>query len=135
MRKFIRHSSGIPVDITIEKNQYKFVLLNVSMGGIACKGSREFAVSTEVQVHIPHLRPEYTASGRVVWCKKIQDPAEGELYEVGIENSGEKDKSRLRMVEQISHIEHYRNEVKISEERLLTGEEAAREWISKYAGD
>ena len=123
MRKYTRHNSGVPVDITHEKNRYKFVLLNVSMGGMACKGSREFALSTEVQVHIPLLRPEYTARGRVVWCKKIQDSTEGELYEVGIENCGEKDKARLRMVEQISHIEHYRSEVKISEERLLTGEE------------
>lgn len=135
MRKFIRHNSGIPVDITHEKNQYKFMLLNVSMGGMACKGSREFAVSTDVQVCIPLLRPEYTASGRVVWCKKIPDSTQGEMYEVGIENYGEKDKARLRMVEQVSHIEHYRNEVKISEERLLTGEEAAREWVSKYSGE
>jgi hypothetical protein len=34
-----------------------------------------------------------------------------------------------------SHIEHYRKEVERLEGRALTSQEAAGEWISKYAGD
>ena len=135
MRKYIRHNSGIPINIIHEDNQYKFVLLNVSLGGIACKGNRKLDVHTEVQVHIPPLRPEYTASGRVVWCNEIQDSSGYECYEIGIEHCGEKNMSQLRMVEQISNIEHYRSEVKNTEGRTLTGEEAAREWVSIYASD
>jgi hypothetical protein len=40
---------------------------------------------------------------------------------------------KVRMVEQICHIEHYRKEVLASEGRRLTTQEAATEWISKYS--
>ncbi|MEQ8937648.1 MAG: PilZ domain-containing protein, partial [Gammaproteobacteria bacterium] len=39
----------------------------------------------------------------------------------------------LRMVEQLCHIEHYRNEIARVEGRELSSEQAAQEWISKYA--
>ena len=39
------------------------------------------------------------------------------------------------MIEQVCHIEHYRKEVMLREGRELSAQEAAREWISKYAGD
>jgi hypothetical protein len=39
------------------------------------------------------------------------------------------------MIEQICHIEHYRKEVKLAEGRELSSEEAADEWIKRYAGD
>jgi len=135
MRKHIRHNTGIPLTVVHENNQYEFVLLNVSMGGIACKGGKQFAVHTEIQLHIPPLRPDYKAPGRIIWCKKVQDLSEHDCYELGIEHCGKKDKARLRMVEQISHIEHYRIDIKITEGRILTGEEAALEWVSKYSGD
>ncbi|WP_300318347.1 hypothetical protein [Accumulibacter sp.] len=37
------------------------------------------------------------------------------------------------MVEQIQHIEHYRQEVLLVEGRTLDGDSAALEWISRYA--
>ena len=37
------------------------------------------------------------------------------------------------MVEQICHIEHYKSEVLAREGRHLDGEQAAREWIQKFA--
>lgn len=135
MRNHIRHNAGVPLEIIHNNNRYEFILLNVSMGGIACKGDKKFEVHTEVQIHIPQIRPAYMAPGRIVWCKNMQELPEHGLFELGIEHCGAKDQAQLRMVEQISNIEHYRNEIKITEGRTLTGEEAAREWISLYYGD
>ena len=39
------------------------------------------------------------------------------------------------MIEQICHIEHYRKEVARVEGRELSTQEAASEWISRYASD
>ena len=135
MRNHNRHNAGIPIDIVHENKKYKFVLLNVSMGGVACKGEKQLDIHTEVQLHIPQLRPDYTVQGRIVWCKQVRELGDIDLYELGIEHCGEKNKAQLKMVEQISNIEHYRNEVKITEGRILTGEEAAREWVSIYSSD
>jgi hypothetical protein len=41
----------------------------------------------------------------------------------------------VRLIEQICYIEHYRQEVLISEGRKLTSEQAALEWIEKFAQD
>ena len=130
MREYIRHHAGIPIFIIHDDSEYSFQLLNVSLGGLACKGEHSFEVNTKLNLRIPFLQPEYKAAGRVAWCKN----ADG-LYEIGIEHVGEKDKERLVMVEQISHIEHYRNEVMLTEDRDLSGEEAAREWQEKHGSD
>jgi len=74
--------------------------------------------------------PVLEIPGRVIWCR----PAD-ESYELGIEYQGEKDVYSLRMVEQICHIEHYRKEVQTREGRKISSEEAAREWIAKFAGE
>lgn len=56
-----------------------------------------------------------------------------EHYDVGIELLNRDDAFRARMVEQVCHIEKYRRTVKETQGRSLTGEEAAMEWIGKYA--
>ena len=40
---------------------------------------------------------------------------------------------RVRMVEQLCHIEHYKAEVLAREGRRLNGEQAAREEVGKFA--
>ena len=132
MREFVRHATGIPLEIIREgaaspSEQY---LQNVSLGGLSCQYGEYLAVGTPVKVRITAIRPLFEVTGKVAWCRKIDDN-----YEIGVEYQGEKDLFRLRMVEQISHIEHYRKEVLESEGRQLSGEEAAQEWIDKYASD
>ncbi len=39
------------------------------------------------------------------------------------------------MIEQVCYIEQYRKEVLKKEGRKLSGEEAAMEWVEKYAKD
>jgi hypothetical protein len=40
----------------------------------------------------------------------------------------------VRMIEQLCYIDHYKQSVELNEGRTLTGEEAAMEWIEKFAG-
>lgn len=130
MRQYIRHHAGIPLEIIHDDQQYRYILQNVSLGGIACHGSHGIDKNCVVNIRMHLLQPVYESQGRVVWCKQT-----GEDYELGIEHIGDKDKPRLNMVEQISHIEHYLNEVRISEGRNLDGEEAAREWVAIHGSN
>jgi hypothetical protein len=70
----------------------------------------------------------FQAAGRVSWCR-----SEGNQYEVGIEFLDKDDMFRTRMVEQICHIEQYRQEVLKKEGRKLSSKGAAQEWIQKFA--
>lgn len=69
----------------------------------------------------------FTAEGIVVWCR------EHEGYEVGVRFDETTHGFSLRMVEQLCHIKHYQREVRATEGRELSNEEAALEWIEKYA--
>ena len=105
-------------------------ITNVSLGGLAFMSQKPLEVLQRVRVCIPLLRQDNHLVGNVVWCEKNTRG-----YEIGIEFEKSRDVFRLRMIEQICHIEHYRKEVERLEGRMLTSQEAAGEWIPKYAGD
>ena len=105
-------------------------ITNVSLGGLAFMSQTPLEVLQRVRICIPFLKQDNQLVGNVVWCEK-----NGKSYEIGIEFEKSRDAFRLRMIEQICHIEHYRKEVEKLEGRTLSSQEAAGEWISKYAGD
>ena len=107
-------------------------ITNVSLGGLAFISPNSLGVLDRVRVSISILERDCELIGNVVWCEK-SDTDSG--YEIGIEFEKSRDVFRLRMIEQICHIEHYRGEVLRIEGRELSTQEAASEWIPKYAGD
>ena len=105
-------------------------LTNVSLGGLAFISKQALELMQKVKVCIPILKSDNYLIGTVVWCEKSNNG-----YEIGLEFDNKKEAFRLRMIEQICHIEHYRKEVERVEGRELSAQEAAGEWISRYAGD
>jgi len=136
IRRYIRHPTDVPIRVTLDvvddvgDDSDDETLTNISLGGLSFVSREQLQVDQIVRVSIPVLKQDKHLSGKVVWCEQSQNG-----YEVGIEFEGSKDVFRLRMIEQICHIEHYRKEVKLSEGRELSSEEAANEWITRYAGD
>ena len=132
MRKYIRHPSDMPLeyelgDIVAHKKEY---LNDVSKGGLSFRSSRYIEVGSIIKIQIPIREPMFQADGVVVWCREKNGP-----YDVGVKFKEFKSEYGLRMVEQVCHIEHYKKEVFEKEGRQLTGEQAAIEWISKFAKD
>ena len=76
------------------------------------------------------MQPDFEVRGQVVWCR-----AESGVFEIGVAFLNPSDLFQVRMVEQICHIEQYKADVLASEGRRLNGEQAAQEWIQKFAGD
>lgn len=132
MRSFIRHPSDIPIECQVEEAQTesKQLLKNVSFGGLAFAAKDPVAIGAEIKVRIPGVEPAFEVIGQVAWCRR-----EMELYMVGVQFLDQDDSFRARMVEQVCHIEHYKTEVQEKEGRAISGEEAAKEWIRKYAKD
>ena len=136
IRKFIRHPVDVPIQVTpdwVEDEHDETLdqtITNVSLGGLAFVSPKPLRVLDRVQVCIPFLKRDNTLIGNVVWCERSSNG-----YEIGIEFEKSRDVFRLRMIEQICHIEHYRKEVLLQEGRELTTQEAASEWIAKYASD
>jgi hypothetical protein len=129
-RAFIRHPSDIPIELLAERRipAANGELHDVSLGGLSCRSEKRLNVGALVRVKIPFVRPPFETEGRVVWCRRSNSE-----YEVGIQFIEVQAAFKARMVEQICHIEHYKNEIREREGRELSGHQAAMEWISKYA--
>ncbi|HEY0024971.1 MAG TPA: PilZ domain-containing protein [Longimicrobium sp.] len=130
-RTFIRHTAGVPLEVTCVPGSPASTRksVNVSTGGLSFVSDEHHALGAIIQVRIPTVDPPFEARARVVWIKP-----EGDGYCVGVEFLDANDAFRSRMVEQVCAIEQYRGEVLENEGRDLTQQEAAAEWIGRFAG-
>ncbi|MDH5229280.1 MAG: PilZ domain-containing protein [Gammaproteobacteria bacterium] len=131
MRKYIRHPSDIPLVCEPDEGQAsQDTLSNISLGGLSFKTSHSISLGSRIVVKIPLIEPNFSAHGKVVWCESIENG-----FDIGVELSDQNEAFQARMIEQICHIEHYKREIEEKEGRVLSGEEAAREWIRRHAAD
>jgi hypothetical protein len=142
MRSYIRHPSDIPIEIiplgpvesvlanhpAATSNEDK--LKNFSQGGLAFHTQTLLPQGIQVKIRITIVNPVFEAMGFIKWCRH-----ENSGFEVGFEFLDKDDVYKARMVEQICHIEHYKKEILIKEGRVLSGQQAALEWIRKYADE
>jgi hypothetical protein len=119
MRQFIRHPLDVPIEIRTDSRlpAGAFHTQDISLGGLA--------VHSDVPVE-----PAFEARARVAWCRPHRG---GAGHEVGVSFLDPEDVFRARMVAQICYIEDYRRSIARAEGRDLSSEEAAGEWIAKYA--
>ena len=132
MRNYLRHPSNVPIDFQLEElvAEGTDYLKNVSQGGLAFHSTVTLEPGTTIRIKIPLVSPVFQAIGKVTWCHPLQD-----AFEIGIQFLDDDDTFRARMVEQICHIEQYKQDVFKKDGRRLSGEQAALEWIEKYATD
>jgi hypothetical protein len=132
MRRYIRHPSDIPIEfepLMSSVGPSSELLSNVSLGGLSFFTHQAVELGALVRVRIDSVSPCFETHAQVRWCASLAD----DQYEVGVELLTQDEAFKTRMVEQVCHIEHYRREVKLAEGRDISSEEAAREWIGKYA--
>jgi len=132
MRAYIRHPADVPIEFSpvSDIKSVKTVAQDISLGGLSFSSAERLSVDSIVKIRIPIVEPPFEAEARVIWCLSRPD-----RFEAGIEFISEKDAYTARMVEQVCHIEHYRLWVKEVEGRTIDGENAAEEWIGKFAQD
>lgn len=131
MRKYIRHPSDIPIDFRIQDMPaYHEALRNISLGGLAFRSTQRLPIGSVLELSISAVEPAFRAQAQVAWCLKRKED-----YEIGVQFVDRDDAFRARMVEQVCHIEHYKREVLQREGRRLSGEQAALEWIGKFAAE
>jgi Tfp pilus assembly protein PilZ len=130
-RKFARHPAGIPIEISLgalaaNKKEY---LINISRGGLCFRSLAFVQNGTPIRIKVPLIHPVFETRARVAWCRPS-----GGIYEIGVVFDDQEDPLKIRMVEQICDIEQYKKNIFEKEGRKLTSEQAALEWIKKYAG-
>ena len=134
IRRYIRQVTGMPIEVSLDyRPDYQAdddTITNISLGGLCFIASDRLEVDESIQVRVPLINPDSSLNGRVVWCNKSTAG-----YEVGLEFDDPEEVERLKMIEQICQIEKFRQEVERRDGRKLNSEDAAREWITTYAGE
>ena len=132
MRQFIRHPVDVPIEIRTGHlvSGTEFHTHDISLGGLAVHSAERVEPGSLIEVRIPYVQPAFEARARVAWCR----PRRGGVgHEVGVSFLDAADVFLARMVEQVCYIEDYRKSVAREQGRELSSEEAAGEWIEKFA--
>ena len=131
-REYIRHPCDIPLVFHLDNRgnpPLRETLSNVGFGGVCFSAPVPVEPGTGLVLEIPVVCPAFKGKGVVVWCRYTGE----QHYDLGVRFKDPDEQFRMRMIEQICHIEHYRRKVLREQGRELSGEEAAREWIGAYA--
>jgi hypothetical protein len=135
MRQYIRHPTDIPIEVrsTQVDNNVEARSRNVSVGGLAFSSRLPLTPESIINLRIDSVSPPFETRARVIWCRSGGDGAKEGAYDVGVSFLDASDAFTARMVEQVCHIESYRKHVAEAEHRALSSQEAAQEWITRFA--
>lgn len=134
-RKFIRHPVSVPLNIEPNGERVQRAeqcsgcpadSRDVSLGGLLIHSEQPLPQGSRITITFPPLfdHAEEQFHGTVIRVER--DISGG--YNIGINFSDQREKMRIRMVEQILRIESYRKTHRIESFDL-----AAAEWIQKYS--
>lgn len=129
LRRFIRHPSTIPIHFQLGQRRQRQKARDVSLGGLCFSSQEAVREGASIVLEIDVCQPAFRAEGIVRWCKR-----EGQRFIIGV---GFKDKAvryAVRMVEQVCHIEAYRQRLEAETGEAISSQQAAFRWISDNAG-
>jgi len=127
---FLRHPYDIPIKVLVlSPSEFPNANLGeVKKIGLVFKNDVPLDSEILVRITIPIVQPYFELLAYTCRCHK-----RGNAYEVGVVLMKDEDVMRVRMVEQICYIEHYRRAESEKVGHLISGNEAALKWVQKYA--
>ena len=128
---FIHHPSGFPLECRRLwfSEWFQRRTSGGALPGLMFNSDRYLPPGALVEISIPVRGELETFRGRVVLVRH-----NGGHYEVGLHLRHREDAGRVRIIEQICHIETYLNQKKFVDGPYnLNRERAAEEWISRFA--
>ena len=132
MHKYYRHPENVPIFYSVADNAIAATVA-VEAGdypGLCFNTQQPVAEGAAVHVKIPVGTPPFEGQAIVQWCRETEQG-----YEICVCFTDAEAVYSVRMVEQMCQIQHYQEHVWQEQGRRLSMEEAAAEWIEKYAWD
>lgn len=138
LRQYIRHPTDIPIECSVPDSpdtpdtraEAKSRMRNVSRSGLCFTTRTRIEPGSQIKLKIPVNNVDFEVIGVVMWRNDMDGS-----YEMGVKFTDEQTEYSIRMVEQLCHIEQYRQQVQEREGREISSEEAGKEWVKKFASD
>ena len=130
MRQYVRHSTEIPIHCTTPHGELgdNPVMRNVSKTGMCFTTGTKIDPKSTIQLTIPFHDTRIEVVGTVRWCHDMESH-----FELGVRFDENPPEATTRMIDQLCSVEEYRQKVKERERRELSSQQAAQEWMEKFA--
>lgn len=127
LQVYIRHPEDIPIEL--EQLSRPLPTSHSTQGlGLICHSHNMIIEGSTVELRVPFVEPSIKVSGIVNWCRN-----NGPGFELGIDFDNPDATMRMRMLEQLCQIHQYRLDMREEQGRALSPDDAAMEWIERYA--
>ena len=132
-QSFIHHPSAVPVKMVVSDSQFPLPTIQVAAStGVYIHTTTCYPLNSCVEVEINVQSPAFFAKGYICSCEAVTD---GLGFQTGVVFDCPETAFAVRMIEQVCHIEQYRQQVSNTEGRELTIDCAAAEWITHHAAN
>lgn len=132
-RSYARYQPEVPIEIELEMGENILVtkdcLNDISVYGLSFRFNFSIPKGKLLKIHIPLEKARFSIKAEVVWCAP-----RGGIYDLGVKFIEPADAFKAKIYSQICRIEEYKQKA-LHEGRNLTFNEAAREWIRRYAAE
>jgi hypothetical protein len=133
-RRFMRHPTTMSIACRClgHSDVVQSSLRDASLGGLSFVSEHLFVKEDILALWFPAMNMTSPFSGVVVWCRELGGGKDGRRA-CGVRFRDVEMFSRVRVLEQICHIEAYRKTQAAQCRRHLSSNQAAEEWIERYA--
>lgn len=127
---FIQHPAAVAVRLctTSDHDSLGMDLVAHGRGGVCVPSALGYQPGTPLQVRVSVDGSELSYRGLVLWRRSRR-----RAFELGLAFATADAAFRARMIEQLCHIDAYRQRA-LARGRSLDFEDAAAEWIDRYSG-
>lgn len=126
LQVYIHHPDDIPIELN-PVNPSPDIPRHCGRIGLICHSTQQLHAGSPVRLSIPFIAPHLSVCGLIDWCRRS-----GPTFELGIHFCSSDAVMRIRMLEQMCQIYHYRR-LSLRYGRPLSNEDAAQEWVARYA--
>ncbi len=123
----IHHPEEFSIELNLKKTSTQASNSPLDLK-LVCHSTTPLPAGETVGINLPTVSNDDEVTGIVDWCTSNQRG-----FELGIKFTDPDQLMRIRMLEQLCFIKRYRNHVLHTEGRDLSDQDAALEWIAKYA--
>lgn len=131
-RRFYRHPINKPIQYQPYDSRHRdhTSTVDVSEGGICFMSEQRLPQGTKIHLSIPVGDQVFRVDAQVAYCSQM---SAANRYRTGVAFLDPESAFRAKLAEEMLLIEKYREKISKELGRDVSEEEAAREWIEKYA--
>ncbi len=130
LQGFIKHPERFPLQVKRLNfwERHKLDMNNPSNIGLTYVSTQPQKLGSILELTVPTRKDTYSFKGKVVAIKAKEDG-----FDIGVWLIDAEDAPKLRIIEQICHIELYLSDKKYREGPFVSPEKITEEWIGKFA--